>query len=132
MTPETRAEGLAAAARVLREELVAGAERVAGQGAVDVVKAPAAGSVMLQLASPAGDFNLTEVAVTTAEVRVAGSAGWGCVLGWDEEGALAAALLDAVPREDVVRLAGRALAMERAEREREARAVATTKVGHGG
>jgi alpha-D-ribose 1-methylphosphonate 5-triphosphate synthase subunit PhnG len=132
MTPEARAEGLAAAARVLREEMVAKAELIAAAGPVEVVVAPAAGSVTLQVASPVGAFNLTEVAVTTAEARVAGCAGWGCVLGWDEEGALAAALLDATPGADVIALARRALEIEAAERDRQARAVATTRVGHGG
>lgn len=124
-------EGLAAAARVLRSEMVAIAERIAGSGAVDVVAAPAAGSIMLQLTSPVGDFNLTEVAITTAEVRVAGSSGWGCVMGWDEEGALAAAMLDATPGTDVITLAERALAIEAEERDRQARSVAATRVGHG-
>lgn len=132
MTPERRAEGLAAAARVLRPEMEAMAEAVAAGRSVEVVRAPAAGSLMLQLASPVGDFNLTEVAVTTAEVRVDGTAGWACVLGWDEEGALAAALLDATPGRDVIALAEGALAIEAEQRDRLARAVATTRVGHGG
>ena len=128
MTPERRAEGLAAAARTLRTELVKRAEALAGAEAVEVTRSPAPGSVMLELASPVGDFCFTEVVVTTAEVRVDGRAGWSCVLGYDEEAALAAAILDASAGPDVEDLAGRALDAEARRASEEARAVASTRV----
>lgn len=131
MTPQRRAEGLAAAARTLRGELVEAAEQVARTAAVDLVSVPAAASVMLELSSPVGDFCLTEVVVTTAEVRIAGRSGWGCVLGFDEEAALAGAILDATPAAGADRLAERALALEADHAAAEARAVATTRVETG-
>lgn len=129
MTPERRSEGLAAAARVLRGELVEQAEGLAARRRCRVVDAPAAGSVMIEMESPVGAFCLTEVVVTTAKVEVDGAAGWGCILGFDEEAALAGALLDAVPGTEVEDLAQRALDREEREREEAARAVATTEVG---
>lgn len=129
MTPERRSEGLAAAARVLRGELVEQAEGIAAGRSCQVVEPPAPGSVMVELESPVGSFCLTEVVVTTARVEVDGVAGWGCVLGFDEEGALAGALLDATPGGDVDQLARRALDREEREREAAARAVASTEVG---
>lgn len=129
MTPERRSEGLAAAARVLRGELVERAEGIAAGQPCRVVEAPAPGSVMVELESPVGSFCFTEVVVTTARVEVDGTPGWACVLGFDEEGALAGALLDAMPGTDVERLAQRALDREEREREAAARAVATTEVG---
>lgn len=129
MTPERRSEGLAAAARVLRGELVEQAEGIAAGRHCQVVEPPAPGSVMVELESPVGSFCLTEVVVTTARVEVDGMAGWGCVLGFDEEGALAGAVLDARPDGAVETLAQRALDREQREREAAARAVATTGVG---
>ena len=131
MTPERRSEGLAAAVRTHRSEVMDAAEEVASRDGVDVVTPPSAGSVMLELASPVGDFCFTEVVVTTVEVRVAGSPGWACVLGYDEEAALAAAVLDAVQGPDVEQLAERALATEARRNEEEARSVASTRVGAG-
>lgn len=128
MTPERRAEGLAAAARTFRSELVERAELVAGAEAVEVTRSPAPGSVMLELASPVGRFCFTEVVVTSAEVRVQGRAGWSCVLGYDDEAALAAAILDASPGPEVEALAGRALDVEARQASEEARAVASTRV----
>ena len=128
MTPERRAEGLAAAARTLRPELLDRAEELARAGAIAVTGSPAPGSVMLELASPVGQFCFTEVVVTTAEVSVDGRRGWACVLGFDEAAALAAAILDASAGRDVERLAGRALEAEARRSAEEARAVAETRV----
>jgi alpha-D-ribose 1-methylphosphonate 5-triphosphate synthase subunit PhnG len=128
VTPERRAEGLAAAARTLRAELLEHAETQARARAVDVLRSPAPGSVMLELDSPVGRFCFTEVVVTSAEVRVEDREGWGCVLGYDEEGALAAAILDASAGADVERLAGRALDAESRQADEEARAVGQTRV----
>jgi phosphonate C-P lyase system protein PhnG len=123
-----RSEGLAAAARVRRDELVALADDVAASLAVEVVEAPAAASVMLELSSRTGTFCLTEVVVTTARVRVRANDGWGCVMGFDPAGALAGALCDALADERVEVLARRALADEAAARAERSRALAATKV----
>jgi alpha-D-ribose 1-methylphosphonate 5-triphosphate synthase subunit PhnG len=126
---ENLSEGLAAAARVRRQELLDLAERVATTRRVVVTSAPAAGSVLVDLDSPVGAFCFTEVVVTTGRVEVEDCAGWGCALGWDPEGALAGALLDADPSAAAFSLARRALADEESERLRRRRAVATTRVG---
>jgi alpha-D-ribose 1-methylphosphonate 5-triphosphate synthase subunit PhnG len=128
VTPERRSEGLAAAARVRRDEVLREAEAVLGRARVEVVRPPAAGSVMLELDSPVGSFCLTEVVVTSAEVRVDGESGWACVLGFDEEVAVAAAILDGGARPVAERLAEAALAEEAATAEEEARMVAATRV----
>lgn len=126
---EKLSEGLAAAARVRREELLDFAEGIASSTSVAVTRGPSAASVMLELEVPVGSFCFTEVVVTIAEVEVGGSAGWGCALGWDPEGALASALLDAEPTAAATSLAQLALADEEAERQRVRRAVAATRVG---
>lgn len=121
-------EGLAAAARVRRAELIALADDVAEHAPVEVLDAPAAGSIMLELESSVGSFCFAEVVVTTARVRVDDRNGWGCVLGWDAEGALASALCDAVADERAARVARSALEDEARAREARLRAVAGTKV----
>jgi alpha-D-ribose 1-methylphosphonate 5-triphosphate synthase subunit PhnG len=131
MTPERRAEGLAAAARVRRGELLAAAERVAAVGGVTVVERPAPGTVMLELATAVGETCLSEVVVTTAAVTVADRPGWGCVLGWDDEGALAAALCDSGDPEAAAALAELALADEATARAATSAAVAATRVAFG-
>jgi alpha-D-ribose 1-methylphosphonate 5-triphosphate synthase subunit PhnG len=130
---EELSEGLAAAARVRRDELLDLAECVATSRQVTVTQRPAAGSVMLELEGPVGAFCFTEAVVTTARVEVRlepeARVGWGCAMGWDPEAALAIALLDAEPGAAAFSLARRALADEEAERLRLRRAVATTRVG---
>ncbi len=128
MTKGTLSEGLAAAARVRRSELVALADDIAQRSDVDVVEVPTPGSVMVELDSSVGSFCFTEVVVTTARVRVAQSDGWGAVLGWDAEGALASALCDALADERVARLAEQALRDEDDARRERMRAVAATSV----
>ncbi|MBO0715444.1 MAG: phosphonate C-P lyase system protein PhnG [Acidimicrobiales bacterium] len=129
---EKLSEGLAAAARVRREELLDLAEGVASSTSVAVTRGPSAASVMLELEAPVGSFCFTEVVVTIAEVKVEGAPGggegWGCALGWDPEGALASALLDAEPTAAATSLAQRALAEEEEERQRVRQAVAGTRV----
>ena len=123
-------EGLSAAARVRREGLLDLAEAVAAGGAeVAVAEPPRAGTVMVRLRGPVGEFCLTEVVVTTATAVVAGRRGWACVMGWDEEGALACALLAAAGSAEAAALAGEALAAEAADHESRLRAVAATRVG---
>lgn len=87
---ERRAEGLAAVARIDRSALLALADPIAARGEVTVEVAPEPRTVMTVLESPIGRQCLTEVVVPTAAVIVAGSEGWGCVLGWDAETALRA------------------------------------------
>jgi alpha-D-ribose 1-methylphosphonate 5-triphosphate synthase subunit PhnG len=127
VTPEERAGGLAAAARVLRADLISAAETVAARNRVEIVEAPAPGSVMVELETPVGSFCLTEVVVTRCAVRVAGRQGWAAVLGWDDEASLAAAILDAEPAV-AEPLATAALATEAGARAAEAAAIAATKV----
>lgn len=129
MTPEQRSEGLAAAARVLRRDLLELAEAAATRPGARVVTPPEAGTVMLEFDAPVGTFAFTEAVVTTAEAGIGDRSGWGCVLGWDEEGALACALLDALAGDPVDQLAAAAIRLEAENRDREARSAATTKVG---
>jgi len=127
LTPERRAEGLAAAARVARSELIAAAEGLVSRGHVEVVEAPAAGSLMVELETPAGSFCLTEVVVTTCTIRLDGRPGWAAVMGWDDEASLAAAIIDADPAlADGV--AEAAVAAEARAREDESAAIAATRV----
>jgi alpha-D-ribose 1-methylphosphonate 5-triphosphate synthase subunit PhnG len=125
--PEERSRGLAAAARVLRADLISAAETIAARNHVEVVEAPAPGSVMVELETPVGSFCLTEVVVTRCAVRVADNHGWAAVLGWDDEASLAAAIVDTQP-EVADPLTTAALAAEAGARAAEAAAVAATKV----
>ena len=128
MTGALCSEGLAAAARVRRDELLALADTIAGEGGIVVVEPPAAGSTMLELATRVGSFCFTEVVVTTARVQTRHGSGWGCVMGWDAAGALAAALCDARRGDHVEGLVHLALADEELARTHRQRAVAATKV----
>ena len=128
MTPERRAEGLAAAARCRRAALLELGETIAARGQVELVERPAPQTVMLELSSAVGAFCLGEAVVSTARVTVAGDAGFACVLGFDAEAALAAALADAAGGAAVDELAGSALADEQRERLRDDHDVAATRV----
>ncbi len=128
MTPEERSAALAAAARTQREALIGLADALLFTIPAQVVSAPAAGSLMVELENAAGAFCFTEVVVTTAEVSLDGSNGWGCVLGFDREAALAAAILDARPDARLDDFLATALASEAAAREREASALVRTRV----
>ena len=129
MTPEQRAAGLAAAARVRRADLLAAADGIAGAGQVEMLEAPVPRSVMLELETAAGAFCVSEVVVTTALVAVGGAEGWGCVMGWDDEGALAAATCSALADATVDEIARSALDDEREAAEREQADVAGTRLG---
>jgi alpha-D-ribose 1-methylphosphonate 5-triphosphate synthase subunit PhnG len=83
---------------------------------------------MTVLDTPIGQQCLTEVVVTTAAVTVAGTPGWGCVLGWDAEAALAAALADAADPAAADRLAETALRTEERERAVRTAQVRTTRM----
>lgn len=123
--------GLAAAARTHRGDLLALGEHVARTRAVDVDAAPAAQSVLMELATPIGTAGLGEAIVTTTTVTVDGRPGWGCVLGWDETASLAAALCEAADDADAHALAHHALATEQAAARDRAAAVARTRVDAG-
>lgn len=130
-SPEARAEGLAAAARVRRSELIALADAVAAGPSVSVTTPPAAATVMVEVDTRVGAFCLAELVITTAAVRVADEPGWGCVVGWDAEGALAAALCEAGRRAEADQLGAAALAQEAADRQRLVESVSATKVRFG-
>lgn len=127
MSAEERAGGLAAAARVLRADLIFAAETIAAHNHVEIVEAPAAGSIMVELETPVGSFCLTEVVVTRCAVRVEQRHGWAAVLGWDDEASLAAAILDAQP-EVAQPIAAAALGAEAGSRAAEMAAIAATRV----
>jgi alpha-D-ribose 1-methylphosphonate 5-triphosphate synthase subunit PhnG len=128
MTAEERSAGLAAAARVCRDRLLALADDALRGSEAELITPPEPASIMMELESGAGAFCFTEVVITTASVRLAGAAGGGCVMGFDREGALASAVLDAGSTQAVERLACAALAAEREERERLARELGRTRV----
>lgn len=129
MTDEERSAGLAAAARVRRDALIDLAEQIATiDGAIEVIDAPAPGAIVVEVETRAGAFCFTEVVVTTATVALGESVGWGCVMGYDREGALAGALLDAARDVRVEALAEAALADENSARAAFERALAGTRV----
>jgi alpha-D-ribose 1-methylphosphonate 5-triphosphate synthase subunit PhnG len=95
---------------------------------VTVTEAPAARSVMLEYESSIGSFCLGEVVVTTASVMLDDSSGWASVLGFDEAGALAAAICEARRGDETDALAEHALELEEEEGTRLQAAVARTEV----
>lgn len=127
MTPEERAEALAAAARIMRPDLVALAEELA-TGDVTLVHGPQPQTIMLELEGPTGAFCLGETVITSCTARVDGADGHGWVLGFDREAALAAAVCDAAAGDRVEALAGAARRAEQAERAARDAAVAETEV----
>ena len=80
------------------EEVREIAQAIADRLPVRMLKPPSAGMVMVRQVDPLENipFLLGEAYVTECEVEVDGLAGYGCVLGSDEERALCSALLDAV------------------------------------
>lgn len=70
------------------------AEEVLASAHVTVTQPAGPCSVIMELATPVGEFCLTEVVVTEAFVEVDGLPGWGCVMGFDEHAGLAAAVVD--------------------------------------
>ncbi|MBT9176855.1 MAG: hypothetical protein DDT20_01177 [Firmicutes bacterium] len=71
-----------------------------GQGAIQVLREPQAGSLMMRATDSAtgGVFNLGEVLISDCMVAVLGHKGYGLVLGYEPWRAEAAAMLDAVFR----------------------------------
>jgi alpha-D-ribose 1-methylphosphonate 5-triphosphate synthase subunit PhnG len=129
MNADERSTGLAAAARCRRRQLLSLAESMAGRERIRLLDPPEAQTVMLEIQSPVGEFCAVEVVVTTARIALGEHSGWGCVLGWDAEGAVACALLDAVGGPDVDAMAAASLATEATSRRERSQALATTYVG---
>jgi alpha-D-ribose 1-methylphosphonate 5-triphosphate synthase subunit PhnG len=73
------------------------AERILGDVEVEVIKKPTSGMIMMRFRDTAEKcvFNLGEVLVTEAEVRIGSELGYAMVMGRDPETALAGAILDA-------------------------------------
>lgn len=128
MTAEERVEGLAAAARCRRPQLLALGARIAADTEVRVLEHPAPRSVMLELDGPVGAFCLGEAVVTTARAVVDGAEGFACVMGFDGQAALAAALADARADASADTLAADATRQERDARAAEDHDVAATRV----
>jgi alpha-D-ribose 1-methylphosphonate 5-triphosphate synthase subunit PhnG len=102
LTREERFEAIA-----LAEEgpLVALADTVLGGHEVRVLRPPAGGAVMMRAIETAegSTFNLGEVAVTEAEVEVAGERGYCVVMGFAPAKALAGAVIDAAAEAGIAR-----------------------------
>jgi len=84
-------------ARVNSERICEIAERILGATEVEVIKKPTSGMIMMRFRDTAEKcvFNLGEVLVTEAEVRIDEELGYAMVMGRDPETALAGAILDA-------------------------------------
>lgn len=121
-------EGLAAAARVLREDLLALAAAVLDRCDPSVIEPPEPRTVMNHFAADRGQQCLGEVVVTTARVAESGRSSWSIVLGWDEEGALAAAIVGLGDPSLVRELGTRALRIEDEQRQETAQMVAATRM----
>lgn len=114
-------EGLAAAARVRRERLLDLAEAALAEAVdVQVLEAPEPATVMARFATGRGEQCVAEVVLTPTRVRIDGRQAWAVVLGWDEQAALAAAVVAAQRPESAMELAHAALEAE-AEHRRAAR-----------
>ena len=94
LTREERFEALAIAEEA---GLVTVADRILADHEVTVLKPPVSGAVMMRAIETAEGsvFNLGEVAVTEAEVELAGERGYCMVMGYAPQKALAGAVLDA-------------------------------------
>ncbi|MGP8321564.1 MAG: phosphonate C-P lyase system protein PhnG [Methanosarcinaceae archaeon] len=77
------------------------AERILADTGVDIVKKPLCGMIMMRFRDTAGNciFNLGEVLVSEAEVRIGNSMGYAMMMGIELETALAGAILDAAVEE---------------------------------
>ncbi len=84
-------------ARANSERICEIAERILADTAVEVIKKPVGGMIMMRFRDTAEKcvFNLGEVLVTEAEVRIDEELGYAIVMGRDPEAALAGAILDA-------------------------------------
>ncbi|RLG24279.1 phosphonate C-P lyase system protein PhnG, partial [Methanosarcinales archaeon] len=86
-------------ARANSERICGIAERILDDAAtaVEVVKKPVCGMIMMRFRDTAEKcvFNIGEVLVTEAEVRIGSELGYAMVMGRDAEAALAGAIIDA-------------------------------------
>lgn len=84
-------------ARANSERICGIAERILDDTEVEVIKKPVCGMIMMRFRDNAEKcvFNLGEVLVTEAEVRVGDETGYAMIIGRDPEAALAGAILDA-------------------------------------
>lgn len=84
-------------ARADSERICEIAERILADTEVEVIKKPVGGMIMMRFRDTAEKcvFNLGEVLVTEAEVRIDEELGYAIVMGRDPEAALAGAILDA-------------------------------------
>ncbi|NOQ33694.1 MAG: phosphonate C-P lyase system protein PhnG [Methanosarcinales archaeon] len=84
-------------ARANSERICEIAERILADTSVEVIKKPVGGMIMMRFRDTAEKcvFNLGEVLVTEAEVRIGSELGYAMVMGRDPEVALAGAILDA-------------------------------------
>ncbi|KAF5415877.1 MAG: phosphonate C-P lyase system protein PhnG [Euryarchaeota archaeon] len=84
-------------ARANSEWICGIAERILADTAVEVIKKPVGGMIMMRFKDTAEKcvFNLGEVLVTEAEVRIDEELGYAMIMGKDPEAALAGAILDA-------------------------------------
>ncbi|MEA1869421.1 MAG: phosphonate C-P lyase system protein PhnG [Euryarchaeota archaeon] len=84
-------------ARAGSERICGVAEQILADTTVEVIKKPSSGMIMMRFRDTAEKcvFNLGEVLVTEAEVRIGSELGYAMVMGRDPEAALAGAILDA-------------------------------------
>jgi len=84
-------------ARADSERICEIAEQILADTTVEVIKKPSSGMIMMRFRDTAEKciFNLGEVLVTEAEVRIDEELGYAMVMGRDPETALAGAILDA-------------------------------------
>ncbi|MEA3324814.1 MAG: phosphonate C-P lyase system protein PhnG [Euryarchaeota archaeon] len=84
-------------ARADSERICEIAERILADTTVEVIKKPSSGMIMMRFRDTAEKyiFNLGEVLVTEAEVRIGSELGYAMVMGRGPEAALAGAILDA-------------------------------------
>ncbi len=101
------------------------AERVASEAGFEVVRSPEVGMVMMRAVEQVEGipFNLGEVLVTQAEVKVAGRLGWFMTMGRNLQRALDGAILDAAGEATLEswKEAERILAEEKEARDRDRR-----------
>jgi hypothetical protein len=128
LSVERRCAGLAAAAVHCRGRLLKLAEPIAAGSDVVLDQAPEPRTVLTVLETSIGRHCLSDVVVTTAAVTVAGRRGWGCVLGWDAEAAVASALLAASDSAQVDALTAEGLAREQAVRAERRAQTQTTRM----
>ncbi|KAF5414757.1 MAG: hypothetical protein C5S48_07730 [Candidatus Methanogaster sp.] len=112
------------------------AERILADTEVEVIKKPVGGMIMMRFRDTAEKciFNLGEVLVTEAEVRIGEELGYAMVMGRDPEAALAGAILDAAVEAEhtlapeIVDLLGSEEVRRKEELQKTRAEVVTTKV----